>query len=60
VVVDHVEDLDRGAVGEGPVGDVHLPAFVGEFGNEPLVGAAGPFVGLGGHEPAGVQDPPDR
>ena len=60
VVVDDVEDLDVGVVGEGPVGDVHLPALVGELGNEAGVGAARPFVGLGGDEPAGVEDPPDR
>jgi hypothetical protein len=60
VVVDDVEDLDVVAVGEGPVGDVHLPALVGEFGFEADVGAAGPFVGLGGDEPAGVENSPDR
>jgi hypothetical protein len=29
VVIDDVEDLDLGAIGEGPVGGVGLPALVG-------------------------------
>jgi hypothetical protein len=60
VVVDDVADLDAGAVGEGPVSDVGLPAFVGLFGGEADEGALGPLVGLRGDEPAGSQDPPDR
>jgi hypothetical protein len=34
VVVEDVEDLDVGAVGEWDVGDVELPALVGLFGLE--------------------------
>ena len=41
------------------VGDVGLPAFVGEVGGEPLSGALGPLVRLRGDEPAGPQHPPD-
>jgi hypothetical protein len=36
VVVEEVEDLHAGAVGEVPVGGVGLPAFVGLFGLEPV------------------------
>ena len=38
VVVEDVEDLHRGAVGEVPVGGVGLPAFVGLLGFEPVPG----------------------
>ena len=34
VVVDPVEDFYLGAIREGPVGDVELPAFVGLVGLE--------------------------
>jgi hypothetical protein len=34
VVVEDVADFDLGAVGEPPVGDVGLPAFVGLIGAE--------------------------
>jgi hypothetical protein len=60
VVVDDVEDFGDGLVGEFDMGDVGLPALVGEFGDEPDVGAARPFVGLRGDEPAGFEDTPDR
>jgi hypothetical protein len=60
VVVEDVEDLHLGAVGELPVGDVGLPAFVGLVGGEPSPGRAGPFLWLRRHEPAANQDPPDR
>lgn len=33
-----------GAVGQAPVGEVSLPAFVGLVGGEPDVGRLGPFV----------------
>ena len=60
VVIEMVEDLDVGAVGEGPVGGVELPAFVGLVGFEADVGALGPLVRLGGDEPAAGEHPPDR
>ena len=60
VVIDQVEDLDVGAVREGSVGDVALPAFVGLDGFEADVGALGSLVGLGSDEPAVGEDPPDR
>ena len=60
VVVDDVEDLHVGAVGERPVGGVGLPALVGQLGLEPPPRALGPLVGLGGDEPPAGQHPPDR
>ncbi len=44
VVVEPAEDFDVGAVGEPPVGEVGLPAFVGLFGGEADVGRFGPFL----------------
>jgi hypothetical protein len=60
VVVEQVEDLHLGSVGERPVGNVELPAFVGLLGGEPQVAALRPLVRLRGDEAAGGQDPPDR
>ena len=48
MIVDDVEDLDVGAVGKLPMGDVELPAFVGLFGLEADVAAFRAFVRLGG------------
>jgi hypothetical protein len=59
VVVDQVEDLSVSAAGQGPVGDVGLPALVRLFGREPHIAGLGALVGLGGDEPASGQDPPD-
>ncbi|MGB3334133.1 MAG: hypothetical protein WBA79_15125 [Mycobacterium sp.] len=39
VVVDEVEDFDVRAIGEAPVGEVALPAFVGLLNRSSLVGA---------------------
>jgi len=60
VVVEDVEDLRVGVIGEVPVGDVGLPEFVGLVGGEAFPGRAGSFVGLGCDESAFVQDPPNR
>lgn len=60
VVIEPVEDLDVGAVGQSPVGEVGLPALVGLFGLESPVGGPGPFPGLWGDERCGVQDSTDR
>jgi hypothetical protein len=60
VVVDDVEDLEVGAVGDGDVGDVGLPALVGQVGFEADVTALGALVGLGGHEPARLEHAPNR
>ena len=42
------------------MGDVGLPAFVGELGFEAGVRRLRAFVGLGGDEAAGLEDAPDR
>jgi hypothetical protein len=60
VVVDDVEHLEFGAVRDPDVGDVCLPALVGEVGGEADPAAVGPLVGLGGDEAPGLEDPPDR
>ena len=60
VVVEPVEDLDVGAVGQLPVGEVGLPAFVGLGGFEAVIGAAGAFAWLRGDQAVVVQDAPDR
>jgi hypothetical protein len=59
VVVDHVEDLDLFAVGQHDVGNVHLPALVGQIGLEADVRALGALVGLGCDEAPGFEYPPD-
>lgn len=59
MVIDDVEDLD-GAVGEQPVGDVGLPAFVGLVGFEPDQRRSRAFLGSWCDEAAADKDPPDR
>ena len=60
VVVEPVEDLDVGAVGEPPVGEVGLPAFVGLFGGEADVGGLRAFLRLRGDQPGRAQVAVDR
>lgn len=61
VIIDHVEDLDRGPIGEHPGRVIESPALVGPGrGREPGASRAGRLVGLGGDEPAGLDDPIDR
>jgi hypothetical protein len=60
VVVDDVEDLEVGVIGDADVGDVCLPALVREVGLEADVAALGPLVRFRGDEAAGFEDPPDR
>lgn len=59
VVVDHVQDLEDHPVRHLDVGDVGLPALVGQIGHEALVGGLRTLVGLGGDEAPGLEDPPD-
>ena len=59
VVVDEVDDLDLVVVGQVHMGDVALPALVGQIGHEAHIGRPGPLVGLGDHEATGAQHPPD-
>ena len=60
VIVDHVQDLDLGAVGQAPVGDVGLPSLVRQIGFEPDERGAGRFCGWGVTKPRRRKDPPDR
>ena len=46
VIVENVEDFDLAVVGEAPVGDVGLPAFVGLVGAERAPRRVGPFLRL--------------
>jgi hypothetical protein len=60
VIIDHVQDLDPGVVGEVPVGDVCLPSLVRHLCFEPDERAPWPFLRLGCDEAPTRQDPPDR
>lgn len=60
MVVEPVEDLNIGAVGQGPVGEVGLPALVGLGCDEVVVRGAGPLPGFGDDQAREVQDAPDR
>ena len=60
VVVEEREDLDVGAVGQGPVGEVGLPALVRQVRLEPQVGALGSLARFRRDQPFAGQDPPDR
>ena len=48
VVVDHVQNLDVAAVGEGPAGGVALPTFIGQLGLESPPGAPWAASAAGG------------
>ncbi len=52
VVIEPVEDLHVGAVGQVPMGEVGLPAFVGLCGCEASVGGPWPLAGFGVISPA--------
>jgi hypothetical protein len=52
VVVDPAQNLYMGAVGQPPVGEVGLPAFVGQGGGKPDVGGLGSLLGAGTTRPA--------
>ena len=60
VVIDDVEELHVAALSERPVSDVGLPQFVRLCGLEADIGALGPLVRLGRHEPPLGEDSPDR
>ncbi len=59
MVVEPVQDLDVGPVGEGPVGEVRLPGLVGLVGLKADVGAAGSFRGFRGDQARSGDDAPD-
>ena len=60
VVVDPEQHLGVGAVGQGDVGEVGLPALVRQVGLEPDPGPLGPLARLGRDDARTGQDPPDR
>jgi hypothetical protein len=51
VVVEEGQDLGVGAVGQRVVGEVGLPALVGQLRGEPDVGGLGALLRLGDDEP---------
>ena len=55
VVVEPVEDLDVGAIGKPPVGEVGLPAFIWLLGGKADVGGLRPFLRGRGDQPGCVQ-----
>jgi hypothetical protein len=59
VVVDQVENLDVGGVGQLPVGRVGLPHLVGQLGLEANPRGLGTLVRLGRDQAVGLEDPPD-
>ncbi len=60
VIVDDVEDLDRGAVGEDPTEVVQRPALVGSLSGVAAPAVPGGLVRRCDDHPAGGEDPPDR
>src|ERR1700681_1320148 len=58
-VVEEVEDLDRGSIGELPGGGGGLPGFVGKLGFEANERRPWSFLRLGGDEAFALEDPPD-
>jgi hypothetical protein len=59
VVVDEIEDLDPGGIGEVPFGGVGLPELVGQLGLEADEGGLGPLVRLGCDQAVALEDAPD-
>ena len=60
VVVEPVQDLGIGAVGQLPVGEVGLPRLVRQFGLEAAVGTLRSLARVGVDGPVSGQDPRDR
>ena len=60
VVIEPAQDLDVGAVGEPPVGEVGLPALVRQVGLEPDVGRLRPLLRFDLGDGQAAQDPVDR
>ena len=59
MVVDEVQDLDLGAVGQVPLGRIGLPAFVGQRCLETDEGGARLLVRLWGDQAMTTEDAPD-
>jgi hypothetical protein len=60
VVIEPAQDFCVGVVGQPPVGEVGLPAFVGLFGGKADVGGFGSFGRRGCDQAGGVQVATDR
>jgi hypothetical protein len=60
VVVDEVDDLHAGPVGQGPVRHVRLPGLIRQRRREPDVARTRPLLRLRCDEAAALEDPPDR
>jgi len=59
MVVEVVEDLDTGCIGELPVGEVALPHFVGQIGLEAKERALGALLRLRSDLSVALEDAPD-
>src|SRR5450759_2658045 len=59
MVIDQVQNLDVGAVGQLPVGRVGLPHLVGQLGLEAYPGRLGALVRLRLDQAVGFADSPD-
>ena len=59
MVVDQIEDLDHGAVRQGPGGDVRLPALVGQLTFKADQRAMRALLSLGHDQALTPQDAPD-
>jgi len=60
VVIDPAQDLHLGSASHAVVGEVGLPALVGQLGGESDIRRLGPFVGLGCDHTGADEDPAHR
>lgn len=51
VVIEPGQDLGAAAISEGVMGEIGLPALVGQLRGEPHIRRAGPFARLWGDQP---------
>lgn len=59
MVIQPAQDLGVGAIGQGPVGEIGLPALVGLVGLEPAQAAVGTLSGFRGDQAGVGEDPAD-
>jgi hypothetical protein len=60
VVIEPGQDLRAGAAGQRVVGEVGLPALIGQLRSEPDIGGPGPRGRLWGDQPGPGQGAADR